>query len=84
MAPRAATAASPCIGICRLDERSGVCIGCYRTIQEIARWGAMGRDERARVFAALDGRRSVLQLAEAGLSGVGAVVAGDAAGGGEG
>ena len=79
MTLRAATAASPCIGICRLDEGSGLCTGCYRTIQEIARWGSMGRDERARIFAALDGRRAALQLAEAGLSGVGAAVAGDAA-----
>ena len=54
-----------------------MCIGCYRTIQEIARWGSMGRDERARIFATLDGRRGALQLA--GLSGVGAEVA--AAGG---
>jgi predicted Fe-S protein YdhL (DUF1289 family) len=72
--PRQPTATSPCIGICRLDEASQVCIGCYRTIQEIARWSSMGRDERARVFATLDGRRAALQLA--GLSGVGAVVAG--------
>ncbi len=81
MAARAPTAASPCIGICRLDEGSGVCIGCYRTINDIARWGSMGRDERARVFATLDGRLAALQLAEAGLSGVGAVVAGEGGGG---
>jgi predicted Fe-S protein YdhL (DUF1289 family) len=80
LALRPATAASPCIGVCRLDEGSGVCVGCYRTIQEIARWGSMGRDERARVFAILDGRRAVLQLAEAGLSGVGASAAAEAAG----
>jgi len=59
-----------------LDERSALCIGCFRTIQEIARWGSMGRDERARVFAILEGRRGALQLAEAGLSGVGAEAAG--------
>ena len=38
---------SPCIGICRLDER-GYCIGCLRTGDEIARWRGMGDEERLR------------------------------------
>ncbi len=59
---RLASAASPCIGICRLEDRSGLCIGCFRTIQEIARWGALAQDERARIFAALAGRRNAVQL----------------------
>lgn len=28
---------SPCINICRLNENQ-ICIGCYRTIKEIAEW----------------------------------------------
>ncbi|MDR3445788.1 MULTISPECIES: DUF1289 domain-containing protein [Dyella] len=36
---------SPCIGICRLDER-GYCEGCLRTGDEIARWRGMGEQER--------------------------------------
>jgi predicted Fe-S protein YdhL (DUF1289 family) len=38
---------SPCIGICRLDER-GYCIGCLRTGTEIAGWRAMDDQERLR------------------------------------
>lgn len=38
---------SPCIGICRLDER-GYCEGCLRTGDEIARWRSMSDAERAR------------------------------------
>jgi len=38
---------SPCIGICRLDER-GYCIGCLRTGDEIARWRGMEEQERLR------------------------------------
>ena len=30
--------ASPCINVCRMDARSGLCDGCYRTIDEIAAW----------------------------------------------
>lgn len=36
---------SPCIGICRLGV-DGYCEGCLRSGDEIARWIAMGDDER--------------------------------------
>jgi predicted Fe-S protein YdhL (DUF1289 family) len=42
-------ASSPCIGICLLDEGTKLCEGCYRTIEEIAGWGAMSADERRAV-----------------------------------
>jgi len=38
---------TPCIGICRMDE-SGLCIGCRRTLDEIARWSTMSDAERFR------------------------------------
>jgi predicted Fe-S protein YdhL (DUF1289 family) len=47
---------SPCLKICTLDARSGLCLGCGRTIDEIARWTAMGAGERARVMDMLPGR----------------------------
>jgi uncharacterized protein len=40
---------SPCIGICRLDER-GYCEGCLRTGEEIGRWRAMSDAERLYVM----------------------------------
>ena len=49
---------SPCINICTLDARSGLCLGCGRTIDEIARWGAMSAIERARIMAELPARRT--------------------------
>ena len=36
---------SPCIGVCMLDDE-GLCMGCYRSSGEIARWLQMGDDER--------------------------------------
>lgn len=36
---------SPCISICRLNDASGLCDGCFRTRDEIAAWGNAG-DER--------------------------------------
>ena len=47
---------SPCIKICTLDARSGLCLGCGRTIDEIARWSGMSEAERARIMAELPAR----------------------------
>jgi uncharacterized protein len=47
---------SPCVKICTLDARSGLCLGCGRTIDEIARWSAMSAAERRRVMGELPAR----------------------------
>ncbi|WP_300618008.1 DUF1289 domain-containing protein [Dokdonella sp.] len=39
---------SPCIGICRLGE-DGLCDGCLRSGDEIARWIAMSDAERRHI-----------------------------------
>ena len=41
---------SPCINICTLDARSGLCLGCGRTIDEIARWTTISAAKRARIM----------------------------------
>lgn len=38
---------TPCIGVCKLDAQ-GYCVGCRRTLDEIARWGTMSDAERMR------------------------------------
>lgn len=54
---------SPCIKICTLDASRHVCLGCGRTIAEIAAWSSMSTTERRRVMdelpARLTGERSV-------------------------
>lgn len=47
---------SPCVGICVIDEESGRCEGCARTLGEIARWTTMPAAERARIMAELPAR----------------------------
>jgi uncharacterized protein len=29
---------SPCIGVCSMDDSTGFCLGCYRTMDEIQAW----------------------------------------------
>jgi hypothetical protein len=41
-----------------MDEDNRFCLGCKRTLGEIARWGEMSEAERAAVLAQLGGRRS--------------------------
>ncbi len=39
---------SPCIDVCRLDGDGRLCVGCYRTVDEIRRWkGASNAEKRA-------------------------------------
>ncbi|MCA6065308.1 DUF1289 domain-containing protein [Thalassolituus marinus] len=40
---------SPCVSICALDDND-VCVGCYRTGQEISSWGRFSDDERREVL----------------------------------
>jgi len=47
---------SPCVKICALDSREGLCLGCGRTIDEISRWTAMNDFERRRIMDELPGR----------------------------
>jgi uncharacterized protein len=47
---------SPCIKVCVVDPALRICRGCGRTLDEIARWGAMGDAERRSVMERLDAR----------------------------
>ena len=49
----AAQAPSPCISICRMDAVTGLCEGCFRTLEEIAAWGMMADHEKRAVWQEL-------------------------------
>jgi predicted Fe-S protein YdhL (DUF1289 family) len=48
---------SPCVGVCRLDEATGLCLGCMRTGAEIARWPYADNPERLEIVQRLRSRR---------------------------
>jgi predicted Fe-S protein YdhL (DUF1289 family) len=48
---------SPCVEVCQLNTERGMCIGCFRTLDEIARWSEMNDAQREAVLAALPARR---------------------------
>ena len=47
---------SPCLSICRMDARRATCEGCWRTIDEIARWSSIGDTEKKAVWALIEQR----------------------------
>jgi predicted Fe-S protein YdhL (DUF1289 family) len=54
---------SPCINVCEMDDRLGLCKGCFRTINEIAAWSNMSEAEKREVMAQLLARRFQRQTA---------------------
>ena len=47
---------SPCTKVCTVDLRSGLCVGCGRTLDEIARWPSLTEGERQRLMSELADR----------------------------
>ena len=54
---KSAMVKSPCVEVCQLNTGRGMCIGCFRTLDEIARWSEMNEAQREAVIAALAKRR---------------------------
>ncbi len=40
---------SPCKKICVVDRNESICVGCFRTLDELGRWTAMSKDERLQI-----------------------------------
>ena len=49
---------SPCNSICTIDQVTGFCAGCFRTLDEVAAWSVLDDREKRAVWAALPGRRA--------------------------
>jgi predicted Fe-S protein YdhL (DUF1289 family) len=48
--------ASPCVKLCVVHPEERICVGCYRSIDEISRWSRMTHEERATVMEDLPTR----------------------------
>jgi uncharacterized protein len=49
---------SPCTGICRIEQTTGRCEGCMRTLKEIADWPMLRASEKRAVLDDLPSRSS--------------------------
>ncbi|NMG43274.1 DUF1289 domain-containing protein [Aromatoleum toluvorans] len=50
--------ASPCINICRMSAATGLCEGCFRSLDEIARWSRHDDAEKLRILERVAQRRA--------------------------
>ena len=48
---------SPCIEVCSLNNED-VCIGCYRTAEEIIEWFSAHNERKREILSEIDQRRS--------------------------
>jgi predicted Fe-S protein YdhL (DUF1289 family) len=60
---------TPCVKVCIVDGESGLCLGCYRTLGEVAGWSALAEPDRLRIMAELPARRGRIRPEKLGLFG---------------
>jgi hypothetical protein len=58
---------TPCVKVCIVDGESGLCLGCYRTLPEIAKWSGLAEADRVSITQALPARRSRIRPEKLGL-----------------
>lgn len=55
---------SPCRRQCQLHPIERVCLGCFRSIDEVAKWARLSAKTRARVMDELPTRRAAWEAKE--------------------
>jgi len=61
------TILTPCIKVCVVDGASSLCLGCFRTLSEIAGWSDLTGAARAAILAELPDRRARIDPKKLGL-----------------
>lgn len=49
---------SPCVGVCRMLPATGLCEGCWRSIDEIVAWGRASDAERLHIWGLIEARQA--------------------------
>ena len=57
---------TPCVKVCFVDPAANLCVGCFRTMEELGRWTRYSDAEREAILAALPGREARYQTSHAG------------------
>ncbi|MGJ3231277.1 MAG: DUF1289 domain-containing protein [Oceanicaulis sp.] len=57
---------SPCKKICLVDPAHSLCVGCFRTLDELGRWTMMSDAERLEVKSALKDREARYRASRTG------------------
>ncbi len=60
---------SPCIKLCTIHPAERICVGCYRSIDEISAWSRLSPDARRSIMAELPSRAPRLAKRRGGRMG---------------
>jgi predicted Fe-S protein YdhL (DUF1289 family) len=60
---------SPCVKVCVVHPETRLCLGCLRSLDEIAGWSRMTAGQRQAVLAELPGRAGQLVQRRGGRAG---------------
>ncbi|BDW99910.1 Fe-S oxidoreductase [Maricaulis maris] len=52
---------TPCVKVCFVDPKAQLCVGCFRTLEELGRWTRYSDAERTAVMDALPAREAAYQ-----------------------
>lgn len=55
---------SPCTNVCVIEQDSGLCRGCHRTLAEISSWMSYTRAEKLAVLEQIARRKAAVRAAE--------------------
>ena len=48
---------TPCINICKINSEDGYCLGCFRTLDEIAVWTQLNDADKERIYKEINERK---------------------------
>lgn len=60
---------SPCVRLCAIHPEARICVGCYRTLDEIAAWSRLAPATRRGIMAGLAARAPLLARRRGGRAG---------------
>lgn len=58
---RRAEIESPCVKVCVMHPAAGLCLGCYRSMEEIVAWSRLTPEARRAIMAELPGRAALVK-----------------------
>ena len=57
---------SPCLSVCRMQADNSLCLGCFRTMDEIIAWGRMEEPDKRLVWRRITERAGLEPMPGAG------------------
>ena len=58
---------SPCVKLCSIHPEAKLCVGCFRSIDEITQWSRMTPVDRRRIMAELPDRKGLVMKRRGGI-----------------